>query len=388
MAASVLIVQRRLTHYRVPLFERLRGLLEDQNVILHLAYGQPTAKESSKRDSAELDWATRAPNRYISVGNNYICYQHIPQQLVRNSQLVVVTQENRLLANYVLSVRRQLSDLKLALWGHGANFQGHDRRSWRESFKRWFSRHVDWWFTYTALSSEIVVANGFPRNKITCLNNTIDTGAFLRFRRQLLPDRIEAQKRKLGVVGAPVGVFLGSMYAEKRIDFLQAAADVLHARIPSFKLIAIGDGPQREQFTAWAASRDWVRFLGPMTGEEKILCLAAGDVLLNPGLVGLVILDSFCAELPIITTDCGIHSPEIAYLENWSNGVMTENSIERFVDATVALLSRSEQLESLRAGCRSSAELYSIDNMAKNFSDGILQALCTSSSFRASRHCA
>jgi glycosyltransferase involved in cell wall biosynthesis len=125
-----------------------------------------------------------------------------------------------------------------------------------------------------------------------------------------------------------------------------------------------------------------------MTGQEKIMCLAVGDVLLNPGLVGLVILDSFCAGLPMITTDCGIHSPEIAYLDNWKNGVMTANSVAHFVDAAASVLTRPDQLEELRAGCRTSAELYSIDNMAKNFSDGILQALSSPRSGSISRNCA
>jgi glycosyltransferase involved in cell wall biosynthesis len=304
-----------------------------------------------------------------------LCYQRLPRRLVRGADLVIVTQENRLLANYLLSARRQFSNLRLAMWGHGANMQGPFRASWRESFKRWYSCRVDWWFAYTELSRAIVVGNGFPRERITCLNNAIDTRAFLEYRRGLSPAQIEAQRTKLGVAGAPVGVFLGSLHAEKRIDFLQEAADALHARLPAFRLIAIGDGPRRESFAGWAAAREWVHYVGRVSDEEKVLCLAAGDVLLNPGLVGLAILDSFCAEVPLITTDCGIVSPEIAYLHDGINGAITENSVTSFVAAAASLLTQPDRLDGLRAGCRASASQYSVANMARNFSDGIVQAL-------------
>jgi L-malate glycosyltransferase len=387
MGPSVLIVQRRLTHYRVPLFERMRAMLDGQGVRLDVAYGQPTVSEAKKNDSGVLDWGVEAPNRYIYIKGSYLCYQQIPRSLVRGANLVVVTQENRLLANYLLYVKRRQLKTRLALWGHGANMQGASPQFLRERFKRWYSNKVDWWFAYTELSRRIVADSGFPCERITCLNNAIDTRWFLEYRRSLSPSQIQVQKRKLGVEGAPVGVYLGSLHAEKRIEFLQEAADVLHARMPTVRLVAIGDGPQRESFSEWAASRPWVRYVGRVSDEEKVLCLVAGDVLLNPGLVGLVILDSFCAEVPLITTDCGIISPEIAYLSNDVNGVITANSVESFVTAAESLLTHRDRLEILQTGCRSAAALYSIDNMARNFSKGITQAIDHFSRIRRIEQC-
>jgi L-malate glycosyltransferase len=90
MGPSVLIVQRRLTHYRVPLFERMRAMLDGQGVRLDVAYGQPTVSEAKKNDSGVLDWGVEAPNRYIYIKGSYLCYQQIPRSLVRGANLVVV----------------------------------------------------------------------------------------------------------------------------------------------------------------------------------------------------------------------------------------------------------------------------------------------------------
>jgi hypothetical protein len=47
---SVALVQRRLTSYRVPLFELMRDLLARENIRLRLLHGEPDRAEQSKAD--------------------------------------------------------------------------------------------------------------------------------------------------------------------------------------------------------------------------------------------------------------------------------------------------------------------------------------------------
>lgn len=103
--------------------------------------------------------------------------------------------------------------------------------------------------------------------------------------------------------------------------------------------------------------------------------MAVGQIQLNPGLVGLGILDSFVCGVPMLTTDCGIHSPEIAYLENGLNGLMTPNDLQSYVNACVRLLRDPLALDSLRNGCEASAREYTVENMALRFADGIVRCL-------------
>ncbi len=51
----------------------------------------------------------------------------------------------------------------------------------------------------------------------------------------------------------------------------------------------------------------------------------------EPGAVGLAILDAFAAGLPMVTTHCRGHGPEIAYLRQNENGLMTEDTLDDFV---------------------------------------------------------
>lgn len=142
---------------------------------------------------------------------------------------------------------------------------------------------------------------------------------------------LDALRAELGLGNGPVGLYVGSLYREKRLDFLLEAGALLAQRLPDFRLIIIGDGSLRDMIEEAANNHVWLHYVGRRINRDKARFLKLADVILNPGLVGLGILDAFVAGIPIITTDCGIHSPEIDYLRQGENGFMTANSIKAYV---------------------------------------------------------
>lgn len=363
---SVLVIQRRLTHYRVPFFESLRRELAERGWTLRLAHGIGTAAEAVKKDAGTLPWAEPLDTRYLLDGR--ICWQPFAHA-IRDASMVVVTPENKLLLNLPLQLGRR--DVRVGLWGHGANLQG-DPRSLRERFKRFTARRTDWWFGYTDLSVPLITRSGFPAERISVLDNTVDTQELQQQRAALTPDAIDRLRHELGLQSDAVGVYVGSLYAEKRIEFMLEAAQAIRERVPSFEFLIVGDGPQRALVEGFCQRHPWARYLGVRKGADKVACVALAKVMVNPGLVGLGILDAFVLATPMLTTDCGLHSPEIVYLEHGVNGVMTPNTVAAFADATAALLTDDAALATLRAGCAASAARYTIDNMARHFADGVV----------------
>jgi glycosyltransferase involved in cell wall biosynthesis len=374
LKTQVVIVQRRLTHYRVPLFERLKLDLEQAGVRLRLIHGQPTPSEENKCDSGFLQWAEQVNNHYWRIGDKYLCWQPLPSNAHR-ADLIIITQENSMLSNYPVLFRRRFGGHRVAFWGHGANLQSRKPKGLKERFKRWTTRQVDWWFAYTDLSVELVRLSGFPAERITNLENAIDTRNMLADIAAVDQSDVAALRGRLGWEEGHVGLFLGSLHADKRLDFLFQAADCLHADDPLFRLLIIGDGPLREQVEAACAARPWCVWVGAKTGGDKALYLAVANVMLNPGLVGLGILDSFVSGVPMVTTDCSLHSPEIAYLHHDENGLMTRNTLEAFVAGVRYLLENGAYRTQLVAGCRKAARHYTLENMAQNFREGIIKAL-------------
>jgi L-malate glycosyltransferase len=371
MNREVAIIQRRLPHYRLPLFNGLRERLAQDGIRLRLLHGDPMPAERAKNDSGHLPWAEPLTTRYFAGGK--LMWQPFARQTA-HADLVIVTQENKHLHNLPLLLnpwRRQ----RLAFWGHGRNMQALRPDGLGERFKRWTSCRVDWWFAYTEVSAASVRESGFPAQAITVLNNSIDTAALaatLQAARHIPRAELRAS---LGLGAGPVGVFMGSLYTEKRIDFLLAAAVELQRRLPGFQLVIAGDGPDRERVQRAVAAHPGIHWLGSVHGERKAHVLAAADVMLNPGLVGLSILDAFVAGLPLFTTDCRLHSPEIAYLRQGHNGVMTSDTVDAYVAAVTSALSEPTRLQALQQAALQSADDYSIENMVQRYSDGIIQAL-------------
>jgi len=372
---NILIIQRYMTKYRIPLFEKMRGCLAESGIKLHVVNGTPTIKEAQKKEDGILPWSLRLPCYYWHIKNIRFVFQPIPEKLLAKQDLIIITQENSLLYNYWLLFRRKISGIRVAFWGHGANFQTEQPNSLRERCKRWISKQVDWWFAYTQLSAEKIIPSGFSKDRITILNNAIDTKELEYFCKNIPPSEIKSLRTKLGLKGKYVGVFIGSLYAEKRLDFLFTAADEIKRCLPDFELLIIGDGPLNKMVKDAVTIRSWIYWAGSRFGREKVLYASLGQIILNPGAVGLGILDSFIIGLPLITTECGIHGPEIAYLDSGHNGLITENNIQSFANGVLTLFCNNTLRSSMINEGKNDCKKYSLEQMVKKFCNGISNAI-------------
>ena len=80
------------------------------------------------------------------------------------------------------------------------------------------------------------------------------------------------------------------------------------------------------------------------------------------------------ASLPVTIRD-GNHGPEIAYLEDGVNGVMTDASLDAYASAVVKLMTNEHERASLIDGCRRMTAHLSVESMSTRFADGVEQCL-------------
>ena len=366
---QVLVVQRRLTHYRVPFFELLRADLRRAGLELKLAYGTPAPDEATKRDGGELPWATALPTRYVLGGR--VCWQPFGH-LARDAAVTVITAENKLVCN--LAEQFGAPGRRVMLWGHGGNLQGR-RDSLRERFKAWVALRADWWLAYTGLSRDLVQELGFPADRITVLENAVDTSELRAQLDAVTPEARAAGRAVLGVGPGPVGIYIGSLYAEKRVDFLLDAARAIRAQLPSFELLVVGGGPQEALVTEAAARHPWIKPLGVLRGADKALALSLADLYLHPGAIGLAVQDAFVAGVPLVTAALATHGPEIAYVDSGRNGLVTPDDLPAYVQGCVRLLTDAGQHAAMKAQCLADGRRYTLENMSRRFTEGVLGAL-------------
>jgi L-malate glycosyltransferase len=368
----VLIIYKFLPQYRYEFFQGLKKELEKSGVQLELIYGKLNNADALKKDEVDIDWARYIPNRTIQIGKTQLIWQPLTKYLGA-FDLVIVEQANKLLLNYYLIFARHFSKYKFANWGHGRNMQD-DIKSLRNRFKFLYLNKCDWWFAYTVGVKQMLIEQGFPGEKITVVQNAIDTVSLRKFYAEITDQESEQLKKELGIEGSKVAIYCGGMYAEKRLDFMIETCKLVKKQIPDFHMIFVGSG--QDSYKAQEASEkyDWIHYVGSKFGKDKVRYFKISSIQLMPGLVGLGILDSFALETPIITTQYPFHSPEIEYLENGVTGLITDDSFEKYTESVIDVL-KTEKYISMIAACKKSAEIYTVETMVENFKNGVLKCL-------------
>ena len=375
MSKKVAIVWRYLTDYRVPFYRGLKEYLAQRDVELKLIFGPTNGNGSADNVQNALPWANCVSHWRISVGGLEVCWQPCVSY-IRDADLVIVEQANRLLLNYWLIAKRHFSRQKIAFWGHGRDLQtgpGTIRNAW----KKLFIKHVDWWFAYSAEVKETIIKSAFVAERITNVQNAIDTDALRSVKAAMSAQQLDSLRKELGLGSGPVGIYCGRVYKEKRIEFLLEACFGIRKHIPSFEVIIVGGGPDQDKIIAATREAEWIHYVGPKFGDARVPYFLLSDVSLVPGAVGLAIIDCFALEVPLMTTKFPYHGPEVGYLKNCENGLMTEDDLESYVTDVSGMLVDREGLERLKSGCRAAASIYTMQAMIENFGRGVITCLET-----------
>lgn len=375
----VVVIYKDLPHYRIRFFEVLRDLLQLRGADLDLVYGQAAGDSKLRRDKCRLEWAHFVRSYTITIWHRTVYWQPV-LRFVNQADLVIVEQANSLLVNYLLIVMRRFGLLRLAFWGHGRNYQAREPHSLRERFKRQYSKSVDWWFAYSESSVALVESLGFPPERITCVGNAIDTSILTHDVDSIRSVEVRALMDVLGLNGTSVCLYVGGMYPEKRLDFLLEAAVLIRARVPDFELVFIGAGSDQQCVERFARLHSWARYIGPVFGRDLAAYYAASRLLLSPGAVGLGVLDSFAAGVPLVTTAGAMHGPEFDYVVQNVNGVVVPESDapETYATVVAELLRDPVRHGELVRACRESARLHTVEGMANRFAEGVLAAVAAS----------
>lgn len=370
---KVAIIFRMIHQYRKEFYDQLHESLLKDNIELTLIYGKINSKDTKSRgDQVDVEWGKFIHNKIIRIGGKELIWQPCLKDL-KNKDMVIVENANKLLINYYLMLARRWMGLKFCYWGHGRNMQSNED-SIVNKFKYMYLNKCDWWFAYTQGVKDFLTSKGFPSNKITIVQNAIDTKILRQQYADVSESETKSLKNELGISGENVGIYCGAMYAEKKIDFILDSCYKIKEAVPDFQMLFLGSGIDAHKVSEAAAEHDWIHYVGPKFGQDRVKYFKIASIQIMPGAVGLGILDSFALETPLITTFQDFHGPEIYYLENEKNGLITEENLEVYSKAIIDLLV-SKNYKKMIDYCRLCAGKYTIEKMVSNFKVGVLECL-------------
>ncbi|WP_087873017.1 glycosyltransferase family 4 protein [Arthrobacter globiformis] len=371
MKKKVVILQEYVPQYRVSFFDTLADLASSEDIELVVAAGQPNGSLAGRGDNANPPYVLPIRQREFAIGQKRIVIRNV-RKATAKADLVIMEQARRNLDAYRLLLPRFFRQRMWALWGHGRDYVEHKSKfsAWLQSV---LTSRADWFFAYTSGGARHVEGLGFSSGKITTVMNSLDTTAMRQGLKAASPTL--ADFRSTHGLQSKIATFIGALDESKRISFLLHSLQRLSADHPNVSFVIAGDGPLRDKVRAVTEKLPNVHAIGRVDGEAKYALLSLSNVLLVPGRVGLIAVDSLAAGVPIVTTRWEYHAPEFEYLEEDVSCVCSDNSVEAYSESVSGLILDDERRIFLSDNCRSAGEHLSVEQMSRNFIEGVRRAL-------------
>jgi glycosyltransferase involved in cell wall biosynthesis len=367
---KIVVSQRFLPHYRVPLFENVVRRLGADGHELRLYYSLKIGKVGLN------SWAIRlfAIKKSIKLGEIAETAAFAPSlffRLILYRPDVVVTEDLAGLPNsLVVSAYCRLFGKRYLVWGLG-NIPGKKPSRLRGLLKpaiRFLYSGASGFICYNKRAAGLYGQSGKPTFVASnaCMPRPSAQAT------QAVLEQIETKydSATLGIVT------VGELKEQKRVDVLLRALAIL--KNPSIKVDIVGDGPEREKLTALchelgiAAS---VRFVGAIyDAARKAEVFRNAGLCVLPGRGGLVIQELMSYGVPVI---CGTaDGTESDFIMAGENGVLLDDATDPQKLASAIASFMSAPVEKRRQMARQAHSTiiggWHIEGMANAYCNAIL----------------
>jgi glycosyltransferase involved in cell wall biosynthesis len=228
--------------------------------------------------------------------------------------------------------------------------------SWKQRWQLWLDRRLiprtDRLIANSQSVADFYAGVGYPRERIVVIPNAVESPAASRITRNELLEQLQLPG------DARLVCHVGRLAAQKRVDDLLWAAQVLRQAEPRAYLLILGDGPERarlEQHARDVECSRHVRFLGHREDATDLMQLC--DVFwLGSSFEGMSnsLLEAMACGLPVVATDI---PPNCELVTHGEHGYLVPvGDGAAFAQYAVRLLGKPELAQSLGSAGRSRIE--------------------------------
>ena len=340
---KVLLIQDRIMHYRVPVFNALA-----EKVDLTVLYSFEELPDGIKFKTLHVP---HFKLRY-KIHKKNLC------RIANRYDVVIVMMDFSYLYVRLLSKKRR--KYKLIYWGIGVS-AGYNIRYDSDSlqvdtsYKR--VKKADAVGFYCSYPIEKYVKMGIEKEKMFVFNNTV----------KVLP----VDEREKDLI-----LFIGTLYKQKKIDVLLEnyfRAYNKNKNVPT--LAIIGDGDERASIGSWISEKGLngkILLAGAVYNEAELASYFSRSIMcISPDQAGLSVLKSMGYGVPFITHKDAITGGEIFNIENGVNGVL----LNSFDDIEGLILESADNPEKFFDMGEKAKKHYEENRSVEKMVDGFMEAI-------------
>ena len=245
-------------------------------------------------------------------------YNPLPLLFGKYDALVLMMQFNHI-TTLILLLTKLLHHKKIILWGHGISVKRYLQEEVKPDWKlKWMIQHADGCWVYMDKEYQQWKCL-FPTKPIIALNNTI-SGAEAITQIDVWAEK-ETLKKKYNISQKRIIIFCARFNTPyRRTDLLLKIIQQVNSRQIGF--IIIGDGIYKPDFKSYAHVYD---FGTVYDNDIKRELFTIADIYLQPGWVGLSIVEAMAYAKPVFTfrrTPQTLQCVEYSYISEGNNGMI------------------------------------------------------------------
>jgi len=372
----ILIFQRILTNYRLPIFKKLN---EEVGAVLCLGKNGPkgTFLIKTKPDFEHI----KIKDFYPIATKEMLVFQDVFTPIFKyKPEIVIIEFALSIISNWFFLFLRPFFKYKIVLWSHGhSRKRGFNPKiSLSDKLRRYWMNKADAIILYSYNSKKLFGPFVFKKEKIFVAPNTLDTKRLLRIRDDLGKSGKGTIRREINFKKKYNLIYLGRLLKEKEPDRLLDVFKIVSRKLKSIELHFVGEGPLYSKLLEKSVGLN-VRFWGNISDDIFLgKLLFSSDIMIMPGDIGLSVAHSFCFDCPVVTQKQGkegpFHGPEIEYLINGVTGFLVEYGNNGKMANTISnyLLSSNDVKDRFKDNIRKMIEnKCSIDSMIDGFKKAI-----------------
>lgn len=353
---KIAILQPLVPHYREVLFDEINKEIDTD---IHV-YKKQSHFEKHNMKQGALNVQKLSSFNFLGA----MVYNFFPL-ISPKYKILVLPGEIRSLSTWLLLLLGKLTSKKIILWGHGISVKNYLQEEKKLlPIRVFFHRLADHIWLYTEKEKEIW-SNYIDPNKITALNNTIDTSVI--FKQKTLSR--ELLKEKYQIATGLNLIYCARFTANRRIDLMVELIKKLKNK--DIGLIVIGDGEYKPDFSEFEHVYDFGAIYDDAIKHELFTVV---DVYFQPAWTGLSIVEAMAYGKPILTfkrSEDILQCVEYSYIEHMRNGYIANNleDLIEFIE-TVTL----DEINSLSSGAKKYAESFlSMEKMVSRAKNSLLE---------------
>ena len=338
---DVIILQRVVADYRLPIYERL---WEEFGWTV-VTSSEPPSNTYLNLIEGQYEFIKRYRFRFPDPGNPFRCDVPLHRILAETGAKAVISEFSlRMSSTYELVTRRRFFGSPITIfWSHGYNMS-QGLTTLRKKIMQWprflLARMGDGHICYSA-EGKTVLERYMPAERIFVARNTIDIANFQALARRIQPSPPP---------GKPSILAIGRLTHDKEFPRLVRVFHSLRTKFPEAVLTIIGDGPEtdRTRETAGKALGRSVLLLGELYDQLQLAHhFRSADLVVIPGAAGLSVNHALAYGVPVMafdrTPDGPHHHPEIAYvIDNVTGYRIPRYSDEALLEGLLSFFSQHE----------------------------------------------